>query len=150
MHRKESSAEALDVAGGDPERRREPIGREDAAHASRIAPGMAHVINNALQVMLGFENAVEAAAPAGAVAVRVRVVGNVVEVAVSDTGPGLAPAAQSRLFEPFFTTKPEGAGIGPAVSRAIARAHGGDLEPRRTQSRGAVFTLRLPRPAGSS
>ena len=91
------------------------------------------------------KNAAEAAGPAGGVDVEIGGSDGVVEVAVRDDGPGLAPDARGRLFEPFFTTKPTGTGLGLAVSRAIARAHGGDIEVRNGEAGGAVFTLRLPR-----
>ena len=66
-------------------------------------------------------------------------------VFVDDEGPGLANTAN--LFVPFFTTKPTGSGIGLALSRQIAEAHGGTLtlEPRQG-SRGARATVTLPSP----
>jgi signal transduction histidine kinase len=70
-----------------------------------------------------------------------------VRIAVHDTGPGLDAAALDGLFEPFFTTKPKGTGLGLAVSRAIARAHGGDVEAANAPEGGASFTVRLPRVA---
>jgi len=91
------------------------------------------------------KNAVEAAGPAGEVRVRIAAAGEMVEVVVGDSGPGIAPQARARMFEPFFTTKPTGTGLGLAVSRAIARAHGGDIEIDSRCSGGAVFRLRLPR-----
>jgi two-component system NtrC family sensor kinase len=93
------------------------------------------------------KNAAEAAGPAGDVSVRIASAGEMVEVAVSDSGPGIAPDARARLFEPFFTTKSAGTGLGLAVSRAIARAHGGDIHVDDGACGGAVFTLRLPRAA---
>lgn len=62
---------------------------------------------------------------------------------VTDDGPGVAAEALPRLFEPFFTTRPQGTGLGLAVVRAVARAHGGDIsvEPLR---QGTRFTLHLP------
>jgi PAS domain S-box-containing protein len=66
---------------------------------------------------------------------------------VVDNGPGVTDALRSRIFEPYFTTKPEGhgTGIGLAVSRSMARDHGGDLmlEPDRGDG-GASFRLSLP------
>ena len=61
---------------------------------------------------------------------------------VRDNGPGVSPAARERLFEPFATSKSSGMGLGLAVSRAIAEAHGGSLEAAQT-SRGE-FYLVLP------
>jgi signal transduction histidine kinase len=91
------------------------------------------------------KNAVEAAAPEGDVDVLIGASGDSVELTVRDTGPGIAKEARQRVFEPFYTTKPGGTGLGLAVSRAIARAHGGDIDVRNGDSGGAVFTLRLPR-----
>ena len=67
---------------------------------------------------------------------------------VVDNGPGVTEVLRSRIFEPYFTTKPEGhgTGIGLAVSRSMAREHGGDLvlEPARGADEGASFRLSLP------
>jgi len=67
---------------------------------------------------------------------------------VVDNGPGVAEALRARIFEPYFTTKAEGTGtgIGLAVSRSMARAHGGDLvlDPDRGNEGGASFRLSLP------
>lgn len=49
-------------------------------------------------------------------------------IVVADNGPGIAAARRERLFEPFVSGKPAGMGLGLAVSRAIAEAHGGSLE----------------------
>jgi two-component system, NtrC family, sensor kinase len=91
------------------------------------------------------KNAVEAAGPAGDVRVVLGASGDEVEVAVCDSGPGVASEGRARLFEPFFTTKSTGTGLGLAVSRAIALAHGGDIEVENGSPGGAVFKLRLPR-----
>jgi signal transduction histidine kinase len=50
-----------------------------------------------------------------------------VRIVVADNGPGVPEAERERVFEPFVSGKPAGMGLGLAVSRAIAEAHGGSL-----------------------
>lgn len=67
-----------------------------------------------------------------------------VEIEVCDNGPGIPAAIAARLFEPFFTTKADGTGLGLAMSRTIAEAHGGTLTHRANTPHGACFVMRLP------
>jgi nitrogen fixation/metabolism regulation signal transduction histidine kinase len=89
-------------------------------------------------------NAVDAATDTnGGVSVGWQEQGGMVQVVIDDEGPGLPDTAN--LFVPFFTTKPTGSGIGLALSRQIAEAHGGSLTlENRTGVRGCRATLRLP------
>ncbi len=70
----------------------------------------------------------------------------VVEVTVTDHGPGVPASARPRLFKPFArgvaTDGPAGLGLGLALSQSLARAMGGDLEYRDSKT-GASFVLRL-------
>jgi two-component system sensor kinase FixL len=66
-------------------------------------------------------------------------------VTVTDTGPGLDPAAAARLFQPFVTTKPQGMGVGLSISRTIVEAHGGRIWTEPNPDGGQIFrfTVRL-------
>jgi two-component system sensor kinase FixL len=50
-----------------------------------------------------------------------------VEVSVTDSGPGLAADIREKLFQPFVTTKPSGMGVGLSICRGIIEAHGGRM-----------------------
>jgi len=67
-----------------------------------------------------------------------------VDISVADTGPGVPADLMERIFENFFTTKSEGMGLGLALSRSIAEAHGGKLVARNIPDGGACFHLILP------
>jgi two-component system sensor kinase FixL len=66
-----------------------------------------------------------------------------VEVAVKDTGPGIAPEMAEKLFQPFMTTKPQGMGVGLSISRTIVEAHGGRLWADSNPGGGTIFRLTL-------
>ncbi|MFN2509392.1 MAG: PAS domain-containing sensor histidine kinase, partial [Chthoniobacterales bacterium] len=90
-------------------------------------------------------NAVEASLETGGgVVVGWREISECVELYVRDEGHGIMNP--TNLFVPFFTTKPGGSGIGLALSRQIAEAHGGSLTlANRKGARGCEALLRLPK-----
>src|SRR5206468_3415093 len=66
-------------------------------------------------------------------------------IRVSDNGPGVPERVRDRLFQPFATSaRPDGAGLGLAIARELAQAHGGDLTLSVTGPGGSTFELRLP------
>ncbi|HJZ90680.1 MAG TPA: HAMP domain-containing sensor histidine kinase [Gemmataceae bacterium] len=88
-------------------------------------------------------NAVDAVGSGGEVAVLISRSDRSAIVEVRDTGPGPSAAVSARLFEPFVTDKPEGIGLGLAVARHAAAAHGGAITWRR-ESGSTVFRVELP------
>ena len=67
-------------------------------------------------------------------------------IAVEDTGSGISPQEVAHIFDPFYRGArrhcfPQGLGLGLAIARDIARAHGGDLTVRSEAGQGSRFTI---------
>jgi signal transduction histidine kinase len=73
--------------------------------------------------------------------------GNMVEVSIADTGPGLPIDIRAKLFEPFVTTKAGGLGVGLSICRVIIEAHGGRLQAADNPDGGTIFSFTLPQPS---
>ncbi len=67
-----------------------------------------------------------------------------IEIAISDTGPGLAPEVAANLFKPFVTTKRGGMGIGLSICKTIVEAHGGRIGAESVPGKGTAFRFTLP------
>jgi len=122
-------------------------GCELVAHAD--ADKVRQVVLNLLSNALKFTQA------GGTVTVRCEPAdeGRLAAIHVSDTGIGIAAEQLGQVFDPFvqvgrsLSTPTEGAGLGLAISRDLARAMGGDLTVRSAPGEGSTFTLVLPVPA---
>jgi two-component system OmpR family sensor kinase len=77
-----------------------------------------------------------------------------VEISVTDEGPGISAEDAQRVFEPFFRSDASrarstgGAGLGLAIVAAIVEAHGGSFGVRDNPSGGACVWIRVPGPVG--
>jgi PAS domain S-box-containing protein len=86
----------------------------------------------------------------GSVAVRLRVVGNAVQLSVTDTGTGIPEEKLPRVFERFHRVESsrartfEGTGIGLALVQELARLHGGTVTVTSSLGRGSTFTVTIP------
>lgn len=76
--------------------------------------------------------------------IQTRAKGSSVNLLVLDHGCGISPEHLDRIFEPFHTTRTDGLGMGLAICRRIAEAHGGTLEAGNSPSAGAEVSLTLP------
>jgi heavy metal sensor kinase len=94
------------------------------------------------------DNAIRHAGRGGDVGVRADREDGRLRVIVRDSGPGFAPDVLERAFEPFTRSASEhdddGAGLGLAIVRAVAEAHGGSATARNLDGGGAVVSLDLP------
>lgn len=94
------------------------------------------------------ENALQASGETARVELGAELIEGRICLTVSDNGPGIAVDIKDRLFEPFFTTRPNGTGLGLAVVRAVAEAHGGEVIVD-SSARGTTFALCLRAPGGA-
>lgn len=92
------------------------------------------------------ENAASFAGPGGWVRVAVEAGPESLQVAITDSGPGIPPEDLPRLFNRFFTRRGDrhGTGLGLALARAVVEAHGGRVEARSPPGEGATFVVSLP------
>jgi PAS domain S-box-containing protein len=99
-----------------------------------------------------FLNALEAMTPGGHLAVQIlrfhRQGQSWIQVAVSDTGPGISDTIRAKVFEPFFTTKARGSGLGLAICRSITDAHRGAIRAE-TAVPGGGTTILVEFPAAN-
>ena len=89
-------------------------------------------------------NAFEWTPDGGRVTLALRARNGALGVAVSDSGPGIAPEERERIFRPFWSRNGQGTGLGLAIARELAVALGGRLELESEVGRGSRFELVLP------
>jgi signal transduction histidine kinase len=119
-----------------------PVGLRVRAHAGLVTR-LLHAL---------YENAIAASSPrAPTLTTRARLDGEWTVLAVEDDGPGVPAAIAPRIFEPLVTGRSGGTGLGLALARRIAAAHGGTIAlvvraPAEGEDggRGACFEVRLP------
>ena len=96
------------------------------------------------------DNALTYTPPGGRVDLSLYVANGHAWLAVGDTGPGIPPAEVAHIFERFYrldrarTRRSGGAGLGLAIARWIAEAHGGRIDVESTVGQGSTFTVVLP------
>ncbi|MDQ6602594.1 MAG: response regulator, partial [Chloroflexota bacterium] len=95
-------------------------------------------------------NAVKFTPSGGTVALSARTDGEVVEIAVADTGTGIGAEDQQKLFREFtqvdgsLSRRHEGTGLGLALTKRLVELHGGTIAVRSALGEGSTFTVRMP------
>jgi two-component system sporulation sensor kinase A len=90
-------------------------------------------------------NAIEAMPEGGRIDVQAWVKDDFIHIAVTDSGPAIAPELLDRIFDPFFSTKVTGAGLGLTISDNIVQQHGGILAVQnQSDNQGVIVTMALP------
>jgi two-component system phosphate regulon sensor histidine kinase PhoR len=118
-----------------------------------VAPGVPAIRRDERAIEIAVinlvDNALKYGADGGRVAVSVRRVKDQIEIRVADRGPGIKPEDKKRIFERFVRGTPaqgkqvRGSGIGLALVKHIAEAHGGRAWVEDGAERGSVFVLAL-------
>jgi signal transduction histidine kinase len=108
------------------------------ADSDRLGRAIANLIENAVQAV---EGAAEGAPRRIVIATRL---GEHVEIAVTDTGPGIPAEVLPQIFEPLFSTRNFGAGLGLAIVSQIVAQHGGTVAAESAPGEGTTVRLRLP------
>ena len=113
-----------------------PIGRGDERRLTQV---LLNLVGNAIKFT-----------DHGSVEISARVVDASFEIAVKDTGPGIAPEDQSKIFEEFqqvdnsSTRQKGGSGLGLAISKRIVEMHGGTIEVQSVLGEGSTFRILIP------
>jgi signal transduction histidine kinase len=113
---------------------------DDPAWVSCDRERITQVLTNLL------DNAVKSA-PGSPLDVTVETRDGIAVVSVKDEGPGMSEAELARVFDKFVrgrTSTPAGTGLGLYISKQIVSAHGGDIEARSVEGRGATVSFTLP------
>ncbi len=110
---------------------------------SLVVIGDKDILLTALQNLIG--NAIDVVGQHANIEVSVNKISEKqVDLVVVDDGPGVEPELLDKIFEPFFTSRAKGTGLGLAVVRAIAEAHGGEAWVKSIVGHGSRFGIRLP------
>jgi two-component system sensor histidine kinase FlrB len=100
--------------------------------------------NLAMNAMQAMKENNRASSESGLIEVSIEKTNNTICIAIKDNGPGIPAEYQQQIFDPFYTTRTQGTGLGLAVVKAVAKAHGGDVAYESNINKGSVFKVELP------
>ncbi|MEK7398423.1 MAG: ATP-binding protein, partial [Candidatus Poribacteria bacterium] len=91
-----------------------------------------------------FKNSLQVMPDGGEIRLKSDKGDNLVGIAVTDNGPGIASDNLEKIFDPFFTTKEKGAGLGLAIVKKLVEDNNGKIEVQSEIGTGTTFTIYLP------
>lgn len=105
----------------------------------RLAQALGNIVSNAIKYT----------PPGGTITISAAISTDTLQIAVQDSGPGIAPEEQLRIFEPFYrgpTSRrfPQGMGLGLTIARDLITAHNGRIEVESVPGTGSCFRILLP------
>lgn len=114
---------------------------------ARMERAIINLISNASEAMVGNgQDPSKIVTVNPQITIATRLIGNSVQISVTDNGPGMSPEILDKVREPLFTTKSFGTGLGISAIEQIAYQHGGKLDISSVEGQGSVFTVTLPMP----
>jgi signal transduction histidine kinase len=115
-----------------------------SADAGQLRQVVLNLVRNAQEALAGRPGRIELAVRRERGTLRQQRTAEVAVLSVTDDGPGIPAAVQSRLFDPFFTTKAAGTGLGLAIIARLVENHGGEITFQTVAGQGTCFAVRLP------
>jgi signal transduction histidine kinase len=105
-----------------------------SGHRDRLKQALLNIVINALEAM----------PEGGVLALELRAAGDLVQLCVKDSGPGIPPEMLSEIYKMHFTTKQGGTGVGLYVARSVIEAHAGAIRVESEAGHGTRFEISLP------
>lgn len=117
----------------------DPVVRPALIDPNQLRAALLNLVRNAREAIVG-----RGTGEGGHVVLRVRTLGGIASVSVSDDGPGMDAATRERVLEPFFSTKPQGTGLGLSMVQKIVDTHAGTVAVESAPGKGTTVTLTFP------
>jgi signal transduction histidine kinase len=105
-----------------------------SGHRDRLKQALLNIVINALEAM----------PDGGALALELRGAGDLAQLCVKDSGPGIPPEMLNEIYKMHFTTKQGGTGVGLYVARSVIEAHAGTIRVESEPGHGTRFKISLP------
>ncbi|MCW4052740.1 MAG: GAF domain-containing protein [Candidatus Bathyarchaeota archaeon] len=115
------------------------------ANSARNSPRIRIDVDKMKRVFINiFKNALDSMPEGGKLAIGSRLIGDHLEITVTDSGSGMSKDVLKKIWAPLFTTKAKGMGLGLPICKRIVEAHEGKICTESIVGKGTIFTVNLP------